>query len=436
MAEEKKRKGEGEILVVEDSRTQAEFLGHLLEEHGYTVTIAPNGKRALSMVNESRPTLIISDVVMPEMDGYALCHEMKSDSNLREIPFILLTQLSNPSDIIKGLQCGADNFIVKPFDKEHLLSRIHHILNTLELRRKEKTGTGVDVFIAGHEYSITSGRQQILDLLISTYETAIWRNIDLLKTRDELKVLNEQLEEKVRQRTDALRVEIEKHKQTTGALRESEKRLRELSSELLKAQENERKRIAAEIHDSIGQILSAMKFKVENLLRGREQPVPKEAWRALEDLLSMIKEGGEEARRMQMDLRPPTLDDLGILPTLSWFCRRFQTTYSKIRVEDQIDILEPEIPEPLKTVIYRITQEALNNVAKHSRGDLVHLSLKRNGSRIELCIRDNGEGFDTGSVRRGLGLSSMQERAELSGGTFALETAPGTGTVILVSWPL
>ncbi|HLD30149.1 MAG TPA: response regulator, partial [bacterium] len=411
-----------EILVVEDSRTQAEFLGHLLEEHGYAVKIAGNGNQALSMVNESRPAVIISDVLMPEMDGYGLCHEMKSDANLKEIPFILVTQLSKPSDIIKGLQCGADNFIVKPYDKEYLLSHLDHILNTLELRKKEKTGKGVDVFIAGQEYSITSGRQQMLDLLISTYETAIRRNIDLLKARDELAALNKQLEDKVSERTAALRTEIEEHKRADEALRESEKRLRELSSELLRAQENERRRIAAEIHDGLGQVLSALKFKVESILQWMEQKVSQEASRPLEDLIPIIQEGIEEARRIQMDLRPPTLDDLGILPTLSWFCRRFQSTYSKVCILDRIDIRESEVPESLKTVIYRITQEALNNVAKHSQGNSVRLSLQKNGGRIELSIHDNGRGFDMRSTQKGLGLSSMKERAELSGGTFSVET--------------
>jgi signal transduction histidine kinase len=114
-----------------------------------------------------------------------------------------------------------------------------------------------------------------------------------------------------------------------------------------------------------------------------------------------------------MALRPSTLDDLGILATISWFCREFQNIYSKIRIEKRIDIKEDEVPDPLKTIIYRVMQEALSNSAKHSGADLVRLSLRRPDGAIELAIEDNGLGFDLEGVlsaessKRGIGVSSM-----------------------------
>src|SRR5713101_3075962 len=102
-----------EILVAEDSPTQAEQLKHLLTERGYTVRVAANGKQALAAMHQCKPTLIISDVVMPEMGGYALCKEIKSQAELKDVPVILLTSLSKAQDVIKGLECGADNFIRK-----------------------------------------------------------------------------------------------------------------------------------------------------------------------------------------------------------------------------------------------------------------------------------------------------------------------------------
>ena len=143
-----------------------------------------------------------------------------------------------------------------------------------------------------------------------------------------------------------------------------------------------------------------------------------------------------------MDLRPSMLDDLGLLPTLSWFCRRFQAVYSGIRVEQGIDIQEHEVPNALKIVIYRVTQEAMNNIAKHSKADRVHLSLQKIDYRIELMLQDNGRGFDPEeavsleSTKRGLGLTSMRERIELSGGFFDIESIEGKGTMIRASWPL
>src|SRR3989304_6932891 len=117
-----------EILIVEDSLTQREQIRHLLEAPGFTGKSATNGKQALQQLRKPQPALVISDIVMPEMDGYTLCGEMKSDSSLRDIPVILLTSLASPEDIIKGLQCGADNFIKKPFNEKYLLSRVEYIL--------------------------------------------------------------------------------------------------------------------------------------------------------------------------------------------------------------------------------------------------------------------------------------------------------------------
>jgi signal transduction histidine kinase len=135
------------------------------------------------------------------------------------------------------------------------------------------------------------------------------------------------------------------------------------------------------------------------------------------------------------------LDDLGLLATLSWFCRGFQTIYSGIRVEQEVAIEESEIPGPLKIVIYRVTQEAMNNVAKHSKADVVRLSVRKLADRMELLIQDNGQGFDLEKTRsqeaakRGLGLLSMKERTELSGGSLAIESAKGKGTLVRASWP-
>ena len=136
------------------------------------------------------------------------------------------------------------------------------------------------------------------------------------------------------------------------------------------------------------------------------------------------------------DLRPSVLDDLGIVATLSWFCREWQNTYSHICVERQVEISEGEVPDSLKAVIYRISQEALNNIAKHSKACKVVFSLRKGRQRIELNVRDNGHGVDLDHVRRGLGLYTMRERAEYSGGSFDIESAVGKGTTIRVSWPI
>ena len=235
--------------------------------------------------------------------------------------------------------------------------------------------------------------------------------------------------------------DISKRRRAEEALRKSDKELRVLSNQLLSAEEKERKRIARELHDGIGQALSAIKFSVEStLLELRTATNPIDLG-SLEAVIPLTQKTIEEVRRIVKDLRPSILDDLGILATIGWFCREFQNVYAGIRVETTINIEEHEIRLYLKTTIYRIMQEALNNVAKHSKANFVHLQLKKSEPGLDLSIYDNGRGFNLDRVialktsRRGFGLASMRERAELSGASFSIDAAPGEGTTIRIRWP-
>ena len=235
----------------------------------------------------------------------------------------------------------------------------------------------------------------------------------------------------------AIRTRVERER-AEDALRQSESRLRFLSSQLLKTQEEERKRIAGELHDSIGSSLSAIKFTLQNALSQFDRGLS--GIEALQNSVRMTQQAIEESRRMMTDLRPAILDDLGIITTIRWFCRQSRSIYSGLCIEEEIAVLEEDIAEPLKIIIFRVIQEAMHNIAKYSRAELVHLSLARKEASIELTVRDNGVGFDLNSVglakdgRRGLGLTSMRERTELSGGLFSIRTAPGEGTSIVASW--
>ncbi len=230
-------------------------------------------------------------------------------------------------------------------------------------------------------------------------------------------------------------------KQVEEALAQSEERLRLLSRQLLRAHEHERKRVARELHDGIGQSVTAMKFKVENVIREASKKVPQEHLAPLESLLSMIQEVVEDVGRIAMDLRPSILDDLGVMATITWLCREFQKTHPDIRVVTELQMQECGVSEDQKIVIFRILQEALNNVAKHGRADLVRVSLRNHNGSTELTVQDTGVGFDwesahsPGNERPGFGLASMKERTQLSGGSFSVRTRTGAGTVINASWP-
>jgi PAS domain S-box-containing protein len=214
------------ILVVEDSPTQARRLQYILEQQGHSVTVAGDGEEALEAAKRRKPTLIISDVVMPGMDGYELCRSVKANPGLSDVPVILVTTLSDPHDVIRGLESRADNFILKPYDERYLLGRVQYVLVNREMRQTEQPGMGLEIYFNGQRHFITADRLQILNLLLSTYDAAIQRNKQLTSvqealqsTNSELQQLTHELEARVLERTAAL-------EESNQALRESEESYR------------------------------------------------------------------------------------------------------------------------------------------------------------------------------------------------------------------
>jgi two-component system cell cycle response regulator len=181
------------VLVVEDSATQAEALRALLAEAGYQVEVATSGEDGLAQVDSSEFDVVISDIVMPgAVDGYELCRRIKAGKR-PETPVVLLTSLSDPLDIIRGLECGADNFFTKSVEPALLLDRLKLLLTTRETRARGRLRMGVKVLFLGREFTISSEREQILDLLISTFEDAVRQNRELRQREDELKAAKEEL---------------------------------------------------------------------------------------------------------------------------------------------------------------------------------------------------------------------------------------------------
>jgi signal transduction histidine kinase len=214
-----------------------------------------------------------------------------------------------------------------------------------------------------------------------------------------------------------------------------------LVSQLMTANEDERKRIAAELHDGIGQSLSVIKYSLESEAKKLGQSQLGRKLEAFEGVTQRIQEAIGELRQIAMGLRPAMLEDLGILTTLDWFCRTYHSAHSQINVAKRYALEESDIPEALKIVIYRIVQEAFNNIAKHACADQASLELEKNTVALRLLIKDNGRGFDAerrenGGSREGFGfgLRSMRQRATSAGGEFKL-TSDGSGTSVEVCWP-
>jgi PAS domain S-box-containing protein len=228
---------------------------------------------------------------------------------------------------------------------------------------------------------------------------------------------------------------------TEEALRATQNELWRLSAQHLTIQESERRRIAVDLHDGLGQTLSLVKLSIEEAARSVRTGVTGKAVAALEHLGPTVKTALAELRRISMNLRPSTLDDLGILATLSWYFREFEAACPNAILEHEISVVEAAVPDLLKISIFRIVQEATSNALKHARAGRIRVCLRGEADTLELSIEDNGEGFDPAAAAsgrdfsHGLGMQSMKERAELSGGDYELKTAPRQGTRVRVRWP-
>jgi signal transduction histidine kinase len=180
------------VLIVEDSRTQAELLKTTLEKHGYSLVVAGNGKEALDLLETVKPDVIISDVIMPVMDGYEFCRTVKNDERYKDIPLILLTMLTDSKDVIYAMVSGADNFITKPYHADYLAARIKKILASSANEVHDPDGSLPDITLSGKNFSIPHDRRQIIEFLLSAYEAAVIQHQDVLTAQKHLSEANEE----------------------------------------------------------------------------------------------------------------------------------------------------------------------------------------------------------------------------------------------------
>jgi signal transduction histidine kinase len=393
--------------------------------------------KLISMTNPSGPAG--SDELFKEVDerlvGQLLTRSHRADSSASRLRNLVDNEIYSTHTMTMAL-----TFLVLVLTTVLLtavLARTRRSITT-SLARLRK---GTEVVRSGNlEHAILVERDDEIGELSQAFNqmTASLKEVTVSKSDLEREIVErKKAEEALREAHDELEIRVEER---TKDLARANEELRYLSSRLITAQEDERKRIASDLHDTIGSCLVGVKYKVESALQ-QIRKTPESATESLDGVLPRIHEAIDECRRIQLDLRPSMIDDLGLLPTLSWFCRTFEQTYPGIRVEQKIEIAEGDIPEPLKIVVYRITQEAMNNIAKHSKADQVRFSLRKLEHRMELVLQDNGRGFrleethSRGATIKGLGLTSMRERAGLSGGSFDLESVDGKGTTVTASWP-
>ncbi len=418
------------ILIAEDSPTQAEQLKYILEAHEYTVHHALNGQLALDMVRRRKPLMIISDVVMPEMDGYKFCEAIKNDPALREIPFVLLTSLSDPKDVIKGLQSGADNFLTKPYNDKFLMSRVQYILANYELRKNLISGMGIEIVFAGHKYFINSDRIQIIDLLLSTYENAIQKNGELAQANHNLTEMHRELE---RKNVELEKANVEKNKFLGMA--------------------------AHDIRNPISLVLSSSAFLEEELM-----DIMTDDQR---ELLSMIKSSSEFVLGLLNELL-----DISVIESGSLRLNFYKTDLGKL-IDRNLSLnrvtankkgitlgFSSDAGIPLVTLDATKIEQVMNNLISNAikfsfENSHVQVDLLNQGDQVCVRVRDEGQGipekeigmlfkpFQKTSVRAtsgerstGLGLSIVNKIVEAHRGRVWVESHEGKGSTFFVLLPV
>ena len=360
------------ILIVEDNPVVRFNVSHLLQSAGFAVLEASTGAEAWRLANAALPDLVLLDVMLPDASGIDLCREIKSHPELQKLFVVLLSAIeTSPDSQIVGLEAGADAYIARPIENRELLARVH----------------------------------------------ALWR---IKQAESALRKAHHELEDRVAERTAEL-------------LRANEA-LRALSRRLVDVQESERRFIARELHDEVGQLLTGLKLLLETSLH----PATPAQQRTLDEALDIIQQLLDRVRRLSIDLRPQMLDDLGLIVALEWhFKRYFKQT--GISVQFQHSPLSQRLPSRVETVVFRIVQEALTNVARHAAVKSVSVRLHVTDMSLCLQVEDRGKGFEPAeALQRGgsTGLTGMRERAELLGGQLVLDSAPGQGTRLTVDLPL
>jgi signal transduction histidine kinase len=271
------------------------------------------------------------------------------------------------------------------------------------------------------------------------------RSFDQMRTRlkdslEEIQALNRDLDNRVQERTAAYQAAATENARLYAEVQRKEQLRRELLHRVISAQEEERKRIARELHDETSQSLSALMVGLDTVQMASSKDIH-QAGSRLSSCKSIAGTLLKNIHRIIADLRPTLLDDLGLAPAIAWYGEQRLASMG-VAFHMNEDAMTARLQPAIETALFRIAQEAINNIARHSQATWVNVRLVRQGPRVIFEIGDNGRGFDpqmlqsTDSHGQGLGLRGMQERAETLGGDFDLQTAPGKGTTITVSVPV
>jgi signal transduction histidine kinase len=375
------------VLLVEDDPAAAEVIKALLEQANdpFSVTCADNLQAALAQLNHAATDLVLLDFGLPDSAG--LDTFLKVRAQAPSVAIIPLTGTGDEALALKAIQLGAQDYLFKSSVNEALLLR------------------------------------------------AMRYAIERKRIEEELRRAHDELERRVAVRTAELAQANASLTEQIAERRRAEEELRQLSHRLVEVQEHERRNIARELHDEIGQLLTGLKLVIE--MAGREPGATAEAVCA--PAQALVNELMGRVRDLSLDLRPAMLDDLGLLHALLWHFERY-TAQTEIRVIfSHTGIEEQRLSPALETAIYRIVQEALTNIARHAGVSEVRVGVWADAESLAVQIADQGAGFHPPTAMAAgvsSGLTGMRERAQLLGGTLTIESQPGKGTSVAARLPL
>ena len=375
---------EARILIVEDEKIIARGLSDVLVHLGYTVVAAvASGEEAIQKATDLHPDLVLMDIVLKgRMDGIEAARQIR---DCLDIPSIFLTAYSEDEIVQRAKITEPFGFILKPFQVRELHATIQMALYRQRAERKLK------------------------------------------QVEQELRHAQISLEQRVAERT--------------AELADANQRLRHLSVQIINAQEAERKRISQELHDEMGQALTAIIYNLEMSLQDLPPGLGQTTKERLVEAYSLTLRTLEQVRLLSLDLRPAMLDDLGLVPALRSYVSRY-TRRTRMEVAFEAIGMEEQLSPEMETALYRIVQEALTNVARHAQARSIRLRLERKASTVAVVVEDDGRGFDVEKTREskpsdsGVGLLGIEERVHAMGGSLCILSQPGQGTVLSVEMPL
>lgn len=441
------------ILIADDDANLRMLARLTLNDPKYKIIEAADGKEALDLTRSLRPDLLILDWMMPNMNGIEVTHALQGDPHTAHIPIIMLTAKARVEDQQRGQAAGVQGYLVKPFSPLTLREQIKRIWNaasqepivsTIEQSRARDTISSfpsepdhAQTMLFAHDLVRVINAERQKATALAEANLALQAEIEEhQRVGNTLRQTQAALEHRVAERTAALSFADEQLTQEIAARRHAEEGLHTLSRQVLDAQESERRRLARELHDEIGQALTAIKF---NLHAAQRQPDTLKT--RLDDSLGIVDYTLQQVRNLSFDLRPAMLDELGLVAAVNWYMGR-QAERGEFTAHIKADALPPDLCPTIATTCFRVVQEAVTNVIRHAGATEVWVDLREAATTMSLSLRDNGRGFDIPAAQKraalgaSMGLPGMQERVRLVGGQMLIESTPGQGTAIHIDLPL